>query len=262
MQDNSLEKLWGAIRSEQPMVHVLSNIVTANDCANLLLAVGARPIMAQAPQEVAEITAACSSTVLNLGTPDDNKFIACRVAGKQANHLGHPLVIDPVGVGASAYRRQQAAALLEEVRPDIVRANLSEIQALCDFSIGNWGVDSPAEITQDSRELAKELALRLNCVVLLTGEEDFVTNGRQERRICGGYSGIRKITGAGCMLSVLCGALATVTDAFTAACTASIAWKSCAVNAAARIGATEGIGTFHTALLDEAGFLGLNAETK
>ena len=84
------------------MVHVLSNIVTANDCANLLLAVGARPIMAQAPQEVAEITAAGSSTVLNLGTPDDNKFIACRVAGKQANHLGHPLVIDPVGVGASA----------------------------------------------------------------------------------------------------------------------------------------------------------------
>ena len=83
MQDNLLERLWQTVKAEQPMVHVLSNIVTANDCANLLLAVGARPIMAQAPQEAAEITAACSGTVLNLGTPDDNKFIACRAAGKE-----------------------------------------------------------------------------------------------------------------------------------------------------------------------------------
>lgn len=120
MQDNLLERLWQTVKAEQPMVHVLSNIVTANDCANLLLAVGARPIMAQAPQEAAEITAACSGTVLNLGTPDDNKFIACRAAGKEANRLGHPLVIDPVGVGASIYRRQQTATLLAEVRPNIV----------------------------------------------------------------------------------------------------------------------------------------------
>ena len=191
MQDNLLERLWQTVKAEQPMVHVLSNIVTANDCANLLLAVGARPIMAQAPQEAAEITAACSGTVLNLGTPDDNKFIACRAAGKEANRLGHPLVIDPVGVGASIYRRQQTATLLAEVRPNIVRANLKEVQALSDFSTGNWGVDSPAEVTQDGRELAKKLALQLNCVVLLTGEEDFITDGRQEAQIDGGDS--RKI---------------------------------------------------------------------
>lgn len=260
MQDNLLERLWQTVKAEQPMVHVLSNIVTANDCANLLLAVGARPIMAQAPQEAAEITAACSGTVLNLGTPDDNKFIACRAAGKEANRLGHPLVIDPVGVGASIYRRQQTATLLAEVRPNIVRANLKEVQALSDFSTGNWGVDSPAEVTQDGRELAKKLALQLNCVVLLTGEEDFITDGRQEAQIDGGDSRIRQITGAGCMLSILCGALATVTEPFTAACAASVAWKACAAGAGARIGTTGGMGAFHAALLDEAGFLGLKKE--
>ena len=266
MQDNLLERLWQTVKAEQPMVHVLSNIVTANDCANLETAEStatagttAKPINTVPPQEAAEITAACSGTVLNLGTPDDNKFIACRAAGKEANRLGHPLVIDPVGVGASIYRRQQTATLLAEVRPNIVRANLKEVQDLSDFSTGNWGV-SPAEVTQDGRELAKKLALQLNCVVLLTGEEDFITDGRQEAQIDGGDSRIRQITGAGCMLSVLCGALATVTEPFTAACAASVAWKACAAGAGARIGTTGGMGAFHAALLDEAGFLGLKKE--
>ena len=111
------EELWQAVRQASPMVHAVSNVVTANDCANLLLAVGARPIMAQAPAEAAEITAACRATVLNLGTPNDEKFAACRAAGQEANRLGHPVVLDPVGVGASAYRRRETQALLGAVHP-------------------------------------------------------------------------------------------------------------------------------------------------
>lgn len=255
MREIERNSLWRAVREKQPMIHAISNLVTANDCANLLLAVGARPIMAQEPQEAAEITAACDATVLNLGTPNDEKFCACRAAGVQGNLLEHPLVVDPVGVGASAYRRRQTAALFAEIRPTILRANLREVQALANSPENNWGVDSPAHIAQEGRSLAKWLARQMNCVILLTGEEDYVTDGLQEARIGGGHPKIRLITGAGCMLSTLCGALATVTDPMTAACAAAESWKYCAEKAAEYIGDRGGAGAFHMALLDAAGLL-------
>ena len=249
------EELWQAVREAGPMVHAVSNVVTANDCANLLLAVGARPIMAQAPAEAAEITAACRATVLNLGTPNDEKFAACRAAGQEANRLGHPVVLDPVGVGASAYRRRETRALLRVVRPQIVRANAGEVRALLQADTHNWGVDSPARILAQERELARALARRLECVVLLTGEEDFVTDGDRAETVSGGTPRARQITGMGCMLSVLCGALAAVAEPFEAAVAAAKSWKMCAEQAEARTGAA-GLGSLHTALFDEASRLG------
>lgn len=249
------EELWQAVRRAGPMVHAVSNVVTANDCANLLLAVGARPIMAQAPAEAAEITAACQATVLNLGTPNDEKFEACRMAGQEANRLGHPLVLDPVGVGASAYRRRETQALLGAVHPQIVRANAGEVRALLQADTQNWGVDSPLHIREQERAQARELARRLGCVVLLTGEVDLVTDGDRAESVSGGTPRARQITGMGCMLSVLCGALAAVAEPFEAAVAAARSWKACAERAEARSNGA-GLGSLHTALFDEASLLG------
>lgn len=246
-------QLWSALRQRGPMVHAVSNLVTANDCANLLLAVGARPIMAQAPQEAAEITAACAATVLNLGTPEDAKFRACALAGREANRLGHPLILDPVGVGASRYRLEETHKLLEQIHPTLLRANPAEAAALLGWTAPERGVDSLQ--AHPSPDLAQALAQRLGCTVLLTGAEDLVSDGEQSFILSGGSRRLRQITGAGCMLSVLCGALSTVADPLTAAVNASWGWKCCAAGAEAQIGPEGGLGQLHTALLDQAGRL-------
>ncbi|MGM9538992.1 MAG: hydroxyethylthiazole kinase [Candidatus Onthomonas sp.] len=247
--------LWPALEQRGPRIHAVSNLVTANDCANLLLAVGAKPIMAQAPQEAAEITAGCDVTVLNLGTPDEDKFRACALAGREANRLGHPLILDPVGVGASRYRLERTRALLGEIRPSLIHLNLGELQALLGLDSQAQGVDSPAAHGAQSLEQAAALARRLSCAVLLSGEEDLVTDGDRAVVLTGGSPRLRRITGAGCMLSVLCGALAALTDPMTAAVNASWGWKACARRAEEQIRPLGGLGQLHMALMDQAGAL-------
>ena len=131
-----------AIRARKPLLHCISNLVTANDCANLALAVGASPIMAQAPQEMADIAVLASAVVLNTGTPDEAKFTAARLAGAAANRRGIPVVLDPVGVGASPWRLENIRQLLQEVHPAILRANYGEAAALLGLSAAEHGVDS------------------------------------------------------------------------------------------------------------------------
>lgn len=246
-------RLWQDLADRGPLIHAISNLVTANDCANLLLAVGAKPIMAQAPQEAAEITAQCAATVLNLGTPDEGKFAACRLAGWEANRLGHPVILDPVGVGASRYRLEETRKLLDAVHPDLIRGNLGELQALLGQASQAQGVDSPDGCqTVLEADCARTLARRLGCVVLLSGESDLVTDGTRTFSLTGGSPRLRRITGAGCMLSVLCGALAAVTDPLTAAVNASWGWKVCAHRAEGQIGPAGGLGALHMALLDQA----------
>lgn len=249
--------LWPALEQRGPRIHAVSNLVTANDCANLLLAVGAKPIMAQAPQEAAEITAGSDVTLLNLGTPDEDKFRTCTLAGREANRLGHPLIVDPVGVGASRYRLERVQALLREIRPSLIHLNLGELQALLGLDSQAQGVDSPAAHGAQALEQAAALARRLNCAVLLSGEEDLVTDGDRAIVLTGGSRRLRRITGAGCMLSALCGALASLTDPMTAAVNASWGWKACALRAEAQIGPQGGLGQLHMALMDQAGLLAL-----
>lgn len=247
--------LWPALEQRGPRIHAVSNLVTANDCANLLLAVGAKPIMAQAPQEAAEITAGCDVTLLNLGTPDEDKFRTCTLAGREANRLGHPLIVDPVGVGASRYRLERVQDLLRQVRPSLIHLNLGELQALLGLDSQAQGVDSPPAHGARALEQAAALAKRLDCAVLLSGEEDLVTDGDRAVVLTGGSRRLRRITGAGCMLSALCGALASLTDPMTAAVNAGWGWKACARRAEEQIGPTGGLGQLHMALMDQAGLL-------
>ena len=241
------------IRSQKPLVHCISNIVTANDCANLLLAIGASPMMAQAPEEMEEITAISSATVLNIGTPDAARFDACEICGVHANRLHRPVVLDPVGVGASSWRLKHVQRLLTAFVPDLVRVNLSEARALLGLHGQERGVDSAAvPDAEDADRCAVELARRLGCTVLLSSATDVATDGNEILRIPGGSPRITSVTGSGCMLSALCGAfLAASDDPLHAAAAASAFWKRCSEQAETR-SAGFGMGSFHMALIDAA----------
>lgn len=241
------------IRAAHPLVHCISNIVTANDCANLALAVGASPMMAQAPEEMDQVAALAGAVVLNTGTPDEAKFAAACRAGAAANRCGTPVVLDPVGVGASAWRLEHIGALLKEVRPAIVRVNYGEAAALLGLEPAEHGVDSLAA-PQNAAARAAALAQRLGAVVLLSGVEDLVTDGAVVLRVQGGNDRMRMVTGAGCMLSVLCGAFAAAQpDApLASAAGASLFWKLCAARAGQD---APGPGTLRIRLMDCAAAL-------
>ena len=255
------------IRESRPLIHCVNNIVSANDCANLLLAIGASPMMAEAPAEMIEITKISSATVLNTGTPSPAKYEACSICGMESAALGKSVVLDPVGVGASSWRLSSIRSLLSEFRPDIMRVNLGEAKALLNALSGpersmplddlfsasgssadlprtapeagsaeaptEQGVDSVLCASEEDREYtAKQLAGILKTVVLMTGPEDIVSDGTRIKRIGGGSDRMTLVTGSGCMLSCLCGAfLAVCGDAFDAACQASSFWKLCAAMA-------------------------------
>lgn len=240
-----------AIWVQHPLLHCISNIVSANDCANLALAIGASPIMAQAPQEMADIAALASAVVLNTGTPDEAKFTAARTAGATANRRSIPVVLDPVGVGASPWRLANIQSLLQQVQPAIVRVNAGEAAALLGLGGSEHGVDS-LTAPKAPAGLAAALAQKLGCVVLLSGTEDLIADGQQLCTVRGGSDRMRTVTGAGCMLSVLCGAFAAVQpgDAFTAAVQAARFWKACAEQAEDH---AAGAGSFRVALFDAAG---------
>ena len=130
------------VRTSHPLVHSITNRVTINDCANVLLACGASPIMADDPGEAADVTAGCNALTLNLGTLDQRRIPAMLAAGRRANELGHPVVLDPVGAGASPLRTETALRLLREGKPTAVRGNMSELRALARAGGGAHGVDA------------------------------------------------------------------------------------------------------------------------
>nr|WP_326171215.1 hydroxyethylthiazole kinase [uncultured Oscillibacter sp.] len=244
------------IRARRPLIHCVSNIVSANDCANVVLAAGASPIMACAAEEMADIAAASDAAVLNTGTPDEARFRTCLLRGREAARRNQPAVLDPVGVGASPWRLERVGTLLDSFPVSILRVNLGEAQALLRTASGERGVDSPAPASLEERSAAAlALARRYRTAVLLSGPEDLVAGGGRLWRISGGSGQMVSVTGTGCMLSALCGVFAAVEpEPMAAALLASAFWKTCARRAEERFGG-RGPGSFRTALLDAAGTL-------
>lgn len=242
-----LKNTLSRTRAARPLVHCITNYVTANDCANLLLAAGASPIMADDPQEAAEITAACQALVLNLGTPGPRRLKAMLAAGREAVRLGHPIVLDPVGVGSSALRMEAASTLLRELHFCIIRANAGEIHSLCRGVAGTRGVDTDAAVSVAE---SRTLAAMTGAVVVCTGETDVVTDGQTAFRVHGGHPMTRLITGAGCQTSALAGAFAAANPPLEAALGAACAMKRCAEIAHARLGPQEGSATLRNYLID------------
>lgn len=222
--------------------------------------------MAQDPEEVEEITAFCHATLLNTGVPDEKKFQACMLAGKRANALGHPVILDPVGAGASRYRRSWIKKLLDEVEISIIRCNQEEawvmLQEMAEdtASLENifgqkdpGGVESAVSLEKtELAELAGHLGKSCHCTVLISGQEDAVSDGNCTEIISGGDERIRRITGSGCMLSALCALFCGYSrESYEAAQKASRLWKESARRAGRKTDkAGEGIGSFHRYLLD------------
>ena len=197
------------VRERRPLIHCITNYVTANDVAHLLLACGASPIMADEPEEVEEITARCAGLCLNLGTPSRRTIPSLMRAGVKAGELGRPVVLDPVGVGASALRLRTAQELMARVTFTVLRGNVSELRALAGGQEHTRGVDAGGADAVTEAELergvafAKGTARRTGTVVAVTGAIDLVSDGEQCVVIRNGRPEMGLVTGTGCQLSAL-----------------------------------------------------------
>ncbi|HVZ71309.1 MAG TPA: hydroxyethylthiazole kinase [Polyangia bacterium] len=235
------------VRAEAPVVHNITNFVVMNTTANALLAIGASPVMAHAPNEVEAMVGIARALVLNIGTLSDPWIEAMHLAGRAARARGVPVVLDPVGAGATAYRTEMARRLLEDVRPTIVRGNASEVRALAGAAGATRGVDS-VHGTEESLDAARALSQAYGCVVSVSGAVDLVVHGDRVARVHNGVPLMTRVTGMGCTASALTGAFAGVaTDAFTAATHAmaviGVAGEEAAAHAA-------GPGSFQVQILD------------
>ena len=246
------------VRERRPLIHCITNTVTINDCANIVLASGASPIMASAPEEVEEITELAAATVINIGTPSAERVKAMRLAGKKANELGHPVVLDPVGAGASRFRRAFLGELLREVRFTVIRGNLSEIRTLAYGSGAQRGVDADLgavigrENAADAAEFARRLAEQMDTVIVISGEVDIVADKEKAYSVENGSAMARLVTGSGCMLSALTGAFeaANPEDPLTAALAAVCMMDLAQETAEARLTPKEGNASFRNYVID------------
>jgi hydroxyethylthiazole kinase len=223
------ENIFSKVRNQAPYVHNITNYVTANDCANMLLACGASPIMADDPAEAGEISACCNSLVINIGTLSERTIPSMLAAGRRANELGIPVILDPVGVGASRLRTQTVFHLMEEIRFSVIRGNASEIGTLCRGNGKMKGVDASEidQITEDNLKqaikLVQELGKRTGAVIAVTGKIDIVVDSNKAIIIRNGHPMMSQITGTGCMLSSVVGALcATEPEHIFEACVAGV----------------------------------------
>jgi hydroxyethylthiazole kinase len=206
-------KTWEALRSvraQAPLVHNITNYVVMNTTANALLALGASPVMAHAEEEVAEMVGIASALVVNIGTLSERWIAAMRLAVAAAARRGIPIVLDPVGAGATAYRTRTVLELLELAPPTILRGNGSEILSICGAQGRTRGVDSAAA-SQDAVQAARDLHARLGSVVCISGATDFIVGPPGVYRVENGHPMMTRVTGLGCTASALCGAFAAVT---------------------------------------------------
>ncbi len=240
-------KLLGAMRADPPLVQCITNFVAMNIAANVMLAVGASPAMVHAEEEAGEFAAISGALTINIGTLSSGWLAGMLKAAQSANAAGKPWVLDPVAHHATAFRRNAVARLIE-LRPTIVRGNASEIIALAGGASRGQGVDSRDAVEQ-AEDSARQLAERHGCVVAVTGVTDFVTDGRQARRVAGGSPLMPQVTALGCSLTCLVGAFAaTAPDAALDATVAALAVFAVAGEQAAT--AANGPGSFSWRFLD------------
>lgn len=198
-----------AVRHRSPLVHSITNYVVMNNTANALLAIGASPVMAHWVAEMEEMTAIAGALVINIGTLDDQWIEGMIAAGVAASKRGTPIVLDPVGAGATSQRTATALRIIDECKPTIIRGNGSEIMALVDASVKSKGVDSSAA-SSDALGAAKELALSSGAVVVISGPTDYITDGQRVETISNGNPIMTSVTGMGCTATAMVGAFAAV----------------------------------------------------
>lgn len=253
-----LAEMLKNLRERKPVIHNITNYVTANDCANLLLACGASPVMADDVSEVEEITAGCDGLTLNLGTLHSHTIASMHLAGKRSNALQHPVVMDPVGVGASKFRAEAVQSLLEEIQFTVIRGNHSELRSMASGQEVMRGVDATREDAVCEGTLEKnvfflrQFAKQMHTIAVMTGAIDIVSDGDRIYCIRNGHSMMETVTGAGCQLSSMITAFVSANPnhlleaAVAAVCAMGLAGEI----AQAALSRNEGNATYRTAIID------------
>lgn len=234
------------VRASRPLVHHITNYVTVNDCANMTICAGGAPVMSDALEDVVGMVSISDALVLNIGTLNPRTVESMTTAGITARSKGVPVVFDPVGAGATAYRTSVAEMIIKNLRPQIIKGNAGEIGVLSGLGGEVRGVDSSA--SGDISEAVRELAKRNGCIVAATGPVDYVSDGENVVELSNGTPMEERVSGTGCMLSSVIGsyvgALGATMDAVVSAITV---FNIAAEDAVAR---SNGPGSFKTAFLD------------
>lgn len=224
-----LKEMMENVRKKTPLIHNITNYVTVNDCANILLACGGSPIMADDSKEAEEITTICGGLNINIGTLNKNTIPSMILAGKKANELSHPVILDPVGAGASTLRTSTANDLLKEINFSVIKGNISEIKTLAVGSGTTKGVDADIadkvtdENIDDAVKFVKEFSAKTGAVIIVTGETDIIADSKKAYIVKNGHAMMSNITGTGCMLSAMTVAYITANnDNMLEACLASV----------------------------------------
>lgn len=258
MQPFALKNTFDNVHQTTPLVHCITNYVTVNDCANVLLGIGGSPIMSDEAADVVDIQTICGGLVLNIGTLNMQTIEGMKAAAACAAQLAHPMVLDPVGAGASKLRTETASMLLDTYPISVVRGNMSEIKALAGAANATRGVDvNPDDVvTLDnlsaSIEFARSFARQSNTIVAITGAIDIVADAHAAYAISNGTPLMGKITGSGCMLTCVVAAYVVANpQAYMDAVVAAVSAMGVSGEiAAARMRSGDGNGSFRMCLLD------------
>lgn len=254
----NFKEIMKNIQEKTPIIHNITNYVTINDCANILLACGASPIMADGLEEVEEITSICAALNINIGNLTRHTIPAMVAAGKKASELGHPVVLDPVGAGASQLRTDTCLKILDEAKVTVIRGNISEIKTLAKGSGTTKGVDADAadSVTKENLDeavaFAKAFAKSRNAVASITGAIDIVADEKQAYCIYNGHPMMSKVTGTGCQLSAMTAAYlaANPEKPLEAAAAAVCAMGLCGEIAYERLTALDGNSSYRNYIID------------
>lgn len=215
----SAQTIWNdvlSIRAKAPLVHNITNFVVMNNTANALLALGASPVMAHAEEEVEDMVAISGALVINIGTLSGSWVSSMEKAMRRAKELGKPIVVDPVGAGATVYRTETSRRMIKEFNPSIIRGNGSEIMALISDDVATKGVDS-TDCSNSALQSARMLAESADTTVCISGEVDYIVSKKANYAIANGHAMMPKVTGLGCTATALCGAFAAVNPDFAVA---------------------------------------------
>lgn len=252
MKPKAFQDLFTRVRETRPLVHHITNYVTVNDCANITLCAGGAPVMADAPAEVEEMAAIAGALVLNIGTLNPAQVESMILAGKMANDRKIPVILDPVGAGATRLRTDSALRLLDELKITILKGNAGEIGVIAGAEANVRGVDSDG-VKGDPVKIARDLAKASGITVAVSGATDIVTDGRQVVLVGNGHPMMGTISGTGCMAASVIGTFAAESKDPVLASAAALAAFGIAGERAA--GGARGPFSFKTALFDDLALL-------
>lgn len=200
------------IKTASPLIHNITNFVVMNSSANILLAIGASPVMAHSLGEVEEMTSLADALVLNIGTLQDDWVESMICAAKTANNKGIPVILDPVGSGATSLRTRSVRRIMDVAQISVLRGNASEIFSLASDNVRTRGVDSSLSVSEEIIDAAQKLAAEMNCIIAISGAVDIITDGRKIFKVINGQPIMTKVTGIGCGLSAVTGAFCAVSQ--------------------------------------------------